>query len=81
MGITYTLDGRKVSQKQFFDGIEGQIRQAAVDQVVDQVSRVKCPIHGKAVEVGEVKKTTQGFSFAFTGCCDDAIAAAEQSLS
>jgi hypothetical protein len=81
VGITYTLGGRKVSQKQFFDGIEGQIRHAAVDQVVERVRQVKCPEHGKAVEVSEVKETPQGFSFEFTGCCDQAIAAAQQSLS
>lgn len=78
--ITYTLGGRKVSQKQFFEGLEGQVRQMAVDQVVERVQQVSCPQHGQKVAVSEVRETGQGFEFEFSGCCDEAIARARDSL-
>jgi hypothetical protein len=79
--LTYTLNGRKVSRQQFFDGFEGAIRQEMVDQLTAQVEQVSCPEHGKGITVSEVIQTNQGFSFTLTGCCDQGVALAENSLS
>lgn len=81
MTITYKLNGRIVSQKQFFEGIEGQVRQLALDGVIERLKSVTCTEHGKHAEVGEINETSQGFSFRLTGCCQDLIDRAQKTLS
>jgi hypothetical protein len=78
--IRYTLEGRTVDARRFFDGIHGQIRRLAVEQVTTKVSAVRCPAHGRPAQVSEVRETGDGFDFTVTGCCDDAVERAERSL-
>lgn len=78
--ITYTVAGRKVSRDQFFDGIEGQLRKAAVDEVTANVQRVRCATHGKTATVSEVRETGEGFSFSVSGCCDEVVSRARDAL-
>lgn len=68
--IEYTLGGRKVSRNQFFSGIDGQMREAAVDQVRSKIGRTRCPEHGQTAVVSEVRETRDGFDLNITGCCD-----------
>lgn len=77
--MTYTLGGRKVSREQFFKGLEGQVRQVAVDQVRKRVERVRCPEHGKSVAV-VAKQGASQLEFGLTGCCERAIKMAQDAL-
>lgn len=65
VSLKYELDGRQVSQQQFFDGLEGQMRKVALDTVIEQVTELTCP---------------EGFSVQLTGCCDDLIERAEANI-
>jgi hypothetical protein len=78
--LTYTLDGREVTQKQFFDGLEGQVRRLAVDSILARVQEITCPEHGEVVTVSEFSETDKGFKFELSGCCRAAITRAEDRL-
>jgi hypothetical protein len=80
VGIEYKLGGRRVSQKKFFEGIEGQIRKLAVDGLIDRATQVTCPKHGKRAEVSKISETSDGFSFQISGCCDDLVERARSNL-
>ncbi len=79
--INYALGGRQVSREEFFDGFEGQVRQDMVNQLAESLQSVPCPKHGQTATVSEVVQTDEGFNFTLTGCCDEGVAAAHESLS
>jgi len=69
--IEYSFGGRKVSERQFFDGLDGQVRKSVVDQVVAKVEQVRCPQHGQRAKVSNVQQSGDDFSFSVSGCYDD----------
>jgi hypothetical protein len=83
MGITirYTVGGRSVSRQQFLSGIEGQIRQFAIDEVTKRVRQSRCPVHGDAASIAEVRDTSGGLEFSLEGCCDKGVEAAQRAIS
>lgn len=78
--VSYKVNGRTVSRNQFFDGIEGQIRQAGADQVTGKVRSVRCSQHGKPADISVVRKTRDGFSVSLTGCCDEVVEKAQRAI-
>lgn len=78
--FTYTLGGRKVSRDQFFEGLEGEIRKTASENVTREVQRVRCPKHGREARVTEVRQTRDGFRFEVSGCCDELVERAKRAI-
>lgn len=78
--LKYTIDGRAVSADQFFKGIEGQVRQAAVDEVRDNIERVRCSEHGESARVTGIRQTANGFTLDISGCCDALVERATTEL-
>ncbi len=78
--LSYTLGGRKVSRDQFFEGLEGEIRKTASENVTSRVESVRCPKHGQKARVTEVHQTRDGFSFHVTGCCDELVEHAKRAI-
>lgn len=76
--IRYEVDGRTVSQDQFFAGIEGKIRQMAVDEITRRVEGVRCPEHGNYARVSDVRQTDDGVAFEVAGCCDALVQQAQR---
>jgi hypothetical protein len=77
--VEFSLDGRTVSRKRFFEGIAGEIRKDAVEHVEAKLESVRCPDHGERPEV-TVSETTDGFDVRVTGCCDKLVRQANDTL-
>ncbi len=79
--IEYRIGGRKVSQRQFTDGLEGEVRRLTIEGVTKKVQSARCPVHNKPPRVTGVDQTADGYQFKFGGCCDKAVAEARRLLS
>ena len=78
IGLEYRVDGRRVSQDEFFTGMEQKVTGMASDQVRTAVERTRCAKHGRHARVVSSRKTARGFQFDIEGCCDDLIERAQR---
>jgi hypothetical protein len=78
--LSYTVEEQGESADQFFRGIEGRLRQAAMDDVCRRVARVRCDTHGEPARISAARHTAEGFEFEITGCCAELIDEAQAAL-
>jgi hypothetical protein len=79
--VEYKLNGRRVTRDQFFGGLEGQLRRAAIDQMRARVERVRCPQHGQAARLSSTRETRGSLEFTLSGCCNALVARARRAAS
>jgi hypothetical protein len=81
--MTYTVDGRRVTEAEWRAHLEREVRTAGVEELRSRiratVAAIACRAHGTSPAVA-FPATAEGFSVEITGCCDEATARAEAAI-
>jgi hypothetical protein len=70
--ITMEVDGKPVNPENFADELKRATYRSIEQGIVDQVSELRCPVHGEAADVtlsGSVE--TDDLRMTFKTCCED----------
>ena len=78
--LEYTLNGRRVSQRQFFDGMQQEVHDAAVRAATERIESVRCRQHGQRARATLKNQRGDRLEFSITGCCDQLIEAAQRAV-
>lgn len=76
--MQYTLGGRKVSQKQFFDGRQKQAVDQALTSAKASIEATRCRTHGQRARATLKSRHGDRYEFSITGCCDELVRAASR---
>jgi len=77
--IEYKVGSRRVSQREWERHLREAPLEAVKDEILQKISRIRCPKHGQAARV-EFAKTSQGFNANLSGCCDELMQRAQRVL-
>lgn len=77
-GLEYTLNGRRVTQRQFLDGLEKQAVDQALDTVKKRIEATRCSKHGQRAHATLKSRRGDRFEFDITGCCDELVRSAQR---
>lgn len=78
--LEYALNGRRVSQRQFLDGMQQEARNMAVRAATERIESVRCRQHGQRARATLKSQRGDRLEFSITGCCDHLVAAAQRAI-
>lgn len=68
--LTWKLNGRTVAPSQLRRELTNSIESAALDQARNDVSRIRCPVHGTLPRNVRVTRVASRLRFTFDPCCE-----------
>jgi len=77
-GLEYTLNGRRVTEQQFLDGLEKQAIDQALDTVKRRIESTRCSKHGQRARATLKSRRGARFEFDVSGCCDELVRSAQR---
>jgi NAD-dependent SIR2 family protein deacetylase len=77
-GLEYTLNGRRVTERQFLDGLEKQAVDQALVAVKGRIESTRCSKHGQRARATLKSRRGDRFEFNISGCCDELVRAAQR---
>lgn len=80
MSVEYRIGNRKVSKAQWDKHLEESVKDAAIDGLRQQISQLRCPVHGKAAKLVVGRQTGSKMEMKIEACCDQLLQRAQQAL-
>lgn len=80
IGITYEVNGRRVSREEFQGDIMAEIMQTFGEEVQEVLAMCVCPVHGEQPSVTIKSTSDSSISYEVAACCDTLIALAQKKL-
>lgn len=73
-------NGRKVSQRQWLNGLENDVFEQAERAVEDQLRNVRCSEHGQGIRNLQGRRESGGLRYSWEACCEKLNSAVERPL-
>jgi hypothetical protein len=71
VSLEFRRGGRRVSEREFWRGVEGDMTKMAEKEIKRRIERLRCPIHGQAPTNTRKTRDAAGFTFTADACCDE----------
>lgn len=78
--LEYTLNGRRVTQRQFLDGLQKQVVDEAISTAKSRIEATRCRRHGQRARATLASQHGDRYEFSISGCCDELVRAAQRAV-
>lgn len=68
--IDYSVGGRNVSSRDFFDNIEKEALRLAREGILERIQSVRCPVHHQGASDINMSSSSGSMQFEFKACCE-----------